>query len=213
MIKGVIFDFHGTLARSKREFRNIDVCKFLRKNGVDVYHQEYEAAYKHVFFLDFPKGNIKTLEEFARRIFEVLEINVSDELIRKYVNWFTKNKKYELFSDVKYIKDLPLKKAILTTIPRFRMTNLDLSWLDLIFTGVEIGRAKPHPNGFLKIAKIWNLKPREILMVGDEFEIDIYPAKKLGFKTLLIDREDRYPNYKNRITTLREIKKVLKKEM
>jgi FMN phosphatase YigB (HAD superfamily) len=43
------------------------------------------------------------------------------------------------------------------------------------------------------------------LYVGDSIKLDLEPASKLGFKVLIIDRDNFYPNSKNKISSLTEI--------
>ena len=45
-----------------------------------------------------------------------------------------------------------------------------------------------------------NLHPEEILFVGDSLTRDIIPAKKLGMKTLLVNRYDDLKKIKNFFT-------------
>lgn len=189
MIKGIIFDFSGTLAYSTKHRDPIKTCELLRKNGYDVWHQEWEAAYKFVFFVEYPKGGINSYEQFTKRVLEMLGLRPTKLIVKKVSDYWKRNEKSRLYPDVRFVRRLKVKKAILTTIPYFRFKHLDLAGFNPIMTGQKIGRAKPHPNGFLKILRSWKLRPEEVLMVGDDMEIDIKPAKRLGLKTAFIDRE------------------------
>ena len=47
-------------------------------------------------------------------------------------------------------------------------------------------------------------------MIGDEVESDLIPAKKLGMKTILIDRENKIKNTQfKKISSLKELKEIL----
>ena len=190
MIKGVIFDFHGTLAFKSKSVDVQKLCEFLRKDGYDVYHQEWTAAYKFVFFVEYPKGKIKSYEDYFKRVFGLLGIKPTVAAVKKVANYFRENERFELYPDVESVRKLGVKKAVLTTTPDFKFGYLDLAGFDPVMTGKEIGKAKPHPNGFLKILKIWKMKPSEVLMVGDEADLDIIPAKLLGIKTAFVGREN-----------------------
>ncbi len=50
----------------------------------------------------------------------------------------------------------------------------------------DIGISKPDPSFFENILKKLDLRPQEAIMVGDRFDNDIIPAKKLGMKTILV---------------------------
>ena len=50
----------------------------------------------------------------------------------------------------------------------------------------DIGISKPDPKFFENILKKLDLEAHEVIMVGDRFDNDIIPAKKLGMKTILV---------------------------
>jgi HAD superfamily hydrolase (TIGR01509 family) len=210
-IKALLFDFYGTLAYHKKKVDIIKFCQFIRNLGYDLYHQEWKAAADYVFFIDWPKGKIQTKEDFQKKIFERLNIKVSRKVIKKITDYYTKNSKLEFYPDAKFIKELPFKKAIITTTPKFNFSHLDLTDFDFIMTGKEAGKAKPHPDCFLKTLNVLAVKPKEAVMIGNDIDIDINPARKLGLKTILIDRENKFKKYKGlKIRSLRELPKLLK---
>ena len=211
MIKGIIFDFGGTVAFKDKGMDVLKTCELLRKHGYDVYHQEWDAAYKYVFFIEFPKGKLNSYEDFVRRTIEVLGFKPKEAAVKEITSYWKSHDDFEFFPDVKHVQHLNMRKAILTTIPYFRISRLDLTGFDPVMTGIEIGHAKPHPEGFLKILRRWKLKPEEVLMVGNDMEIDINPAKRLGIKTAFIDREG---NAKAKadyiIHSMKDLAKILK---
>ena len=71
-----------------------------------------------------------------------------------------------------------------------------------IFISENYGVGKPDPE-FYKIAiKEIGIDPLSILYIGDSIQLDMEPAEKMSLKAVLIDRDNVYPNYKNRITSL-----------
>jgi FMN phosphatase YigB (HAD superfamily) len=211
MIKGIIFDFNGTLAYKIKSSGSKKECEFLRSKGLDVYYQEWEAATKLVLFVEYPKGNIESTEDFYKAVFNALGTRATEGIINEIVDYVKANNQYEAYTDIESIKGLNVKKAILTTIPRFIFDNLNLEDFNPIMTGKEIGRAKPHPSGFLKILSKWNLEPNEALMVGNDVDCDILPAKQLGIKTAFIDRENKVADEADcSISSLNEIQDILK---
>jgi putative hydrolase of the HAD superfamily len=56
-------------------------------------------------------------------------------------------------------------------------------------TGYEAGCDKSNPKMYKKVLEILNLKPEEAVMIGDDMRLDIMLPKKLGIKTILLDRE------------------------
>lgn len=59
--------------------------------------------------------------------------------------------------------------------------------LSLIVDSRRVGICKPDPAIFAFAAKALGLAPAEIMMVGDSFERDIRPAKKIGMKTAWLE--------------------------
>jgi len=211
MTKGIIFDFHGTLAYKTKSTDSKKLCELLRNNDYDIYYQEWEAASKFVFFVECPKGNIDSSKDFFKAVFNALGVKATKAIINRVVNYIETNNRYETYPDIGFISNLNMKKAILTTIPRFIFDYLNLSDFNPIMTGKEIGRAKPHPNGFLKILSKWNLEPNEILMVGNDVDCDILPAKQLGIKTVYINRENKTSDEADyNISSLKEIQDIIK---
>lgn len=63
-----------------------------------------------------------------------------------------------------------------------------------IFTSDELGIAKPALKLFLLIGKLLELKPAEILYIGDSLELDIQPALQVGWQAILLDHHKLYPD-------------------
>ncbi|WP_218939070.1 MULTISPECIES: HAD family hydrolase [Lysinibacillus] len=54
-----------------------------------------------------------------------------------------------------------------------------------LFTSRELGVSKPDLEFFNQIIKKLNLTPAECIMVGNDYEKDIVPAKRIGLHTIL----------------------------
>ncbi len=61
-----------------------------------------------------------------------------------------------------------------------------------IILSCNVGLAKPNLDFFKLVLEETNVKPSEICLIGDSYSNDIIPAEKIGFKTILIDRNGRY---------------------
>ena len=59
-----------------------------------------------------------------------------------------------------------------------------LPFFDVICASAEEGVAKPDSEIFLRAMQKAGCKPENAVMVGDRLDNDIYPAKKLGMKTV-----------------------------
>jgi FMN phosphatase YigB (HAD superfamily) len=210
-MKGIIFDFNGTLAQKTKSLESTKFCEFLRETGCDVYYQEWEAAYRYVYFVEYPKGGIDSYGDLLNAVFRALGSKPSGEVIVQGVEYWKSNDEYEAYPDIESVRKLEVNKAILTTIPRFKFQNLKLDGFDPIMTGKEIGRAKPHPDGFLKILAKWNMGPSEVLMIGDDVDCDILPAKELGLRTAFIGRKGKTCDEADySISSLEEIPEIIR---
>ncbi len=63
-----------------------------------------------------------------------------------------------------------------------------LPYFDLYVSSLSCGFKKPNPKGLEDIARHFNAKPEEILMVGDDRR-DVEVARRFGCKSVLIRRE------------------------
>jgi FMN phosphatase YigB (HAD superfamily) len=120
----------------------------------------------------------------------LLKINPSDYL--KPVPFIT-----NLLED---LKDKRMILGILTDSPIFitnhilRAVGIEKKVFDFCI-GWERGRKMPKAGSvriFCDICKKYNLKPKEIIMIGDSLESDITPAKKVGLNTIFISNHKNY---------------------
>ncbi len=62
------------------------------------------------------------------------------------------------------------------------------AWLQVKMTSAEAGVTKPHPGIFQQAVAQAGLSNREVLYVGDQYQVDVLGARQAGLKGLLIDR-------------------------
>ena len=62
----------------------------------------------------------------------------------------------------------------------------DLMPLQLAATDEDVNAFKPHPRGFLAAAEHWDLRPEEILYVGDRADVDGVGAGRAGMRAALL---------------------------
>jgi FMN phosphatase YigB (HAD superfamily) len=73
----------------------------------------------------------------------------------------------------------------------------------------ELGIAKPNVEFYKRALDKIPFEAKQVLYIGDSIKLDKEPAEKLGINVLIIDREDFYPNLKNKISNLAEITKFI----
>jgi len=66
------------------------------------------------------------------------------------------------------------------------------NYFKFILFSSDFGRKKPCPEIFLEGASQLNMRPHEILFIGDSFENDIYPSRRLGMKAMHIEEAWRF---------------------
>jgi putative hydrolase of the HAD superfamily len=74
--------------------------------------------------------------------------------------------------------------------------------VDVAIGSRTFGRTKPHPSIFREALGALDVAPEAAAMVGDSFEDDIQGARALGMRAFLLDREERFPEAPDRLTTL-----------
>jgi len=74
--------------------------------------------------------------------------------------------------------------------------------VDVAIGSRAFGRTKPHPSIFREALAALDTAPEDAAMVGDSYEDDIEGARALGMQAFLLDREERFPDAPDRLTTL-----------
>jgi len=118
-----------------------------------------------------------------------------------------------LFEDAQEVLTLPQDKAILTLSGKFVIDSIpELSHFE-VFSPKIAGAAKPEFKAFLAVLDKMGVDPEEAVMVGDSLESDILPARAIGMKAVLIDREGKAGDSGDKeiavIKSLKELKRFL----
>jgi putative hydrolase of the HAD superfamily len=72
------------------------------------------------------------------------------------------------------------------------------------------GHTKPHASIFRAVLDLLGVEPAEAVMVGDTIADDIEGALAIGMRAILLDREDRRPEFEPRIQTLNDLLPILR---
>ena len=92
------------------------------------------------------------------------------------------------------------KLGVISDAPKLqmwtRLCELKLQcFFEFVISSEDVGEHKPSPLPFKHALKILKLKPEEVAMVGDNYDRDIYGAKKMGMTAILA----RYGRLKHKI--------------
>ncbi|MEH6926941.1 HAD family hydrolase [Priestia megaterium] len=67
-------------------------------------------------------------------------------------------------------------------------------YFQYLFTSRELGFSKPSLDFFNKIVQTLGITPQECIMVGNDYNKDIIPAKKIGMQTILFSKGSKDAN-------------------
>lgn len=185
-IKAVGFDVDGTLYHAP-EAMSTEVGKILIAKAAEALSQDPDdLAEEYLKRREEYRSNTQTLNSFGldgERIFQdvwdaiaIEKYVIPDKKLVKMIE--TLKKKYRLFI---------ITNGSGSQVER-KMSYLGLDYHDFdprIYC-YDQGWVKPEPAPFLAAIESLNLKPEEIVYVGDRVDIDIEGAKAVGMKTILV---------------------------
>jgi phosphoglycolate phosphatase len=181
--KALLFDFDGTLYDTWPAIRDVFCFTYLHfKLGADVSHihamasipHDYQTAFKLAFKTDSPN---KEMVEFAEKLY--LQ-TVSD--------------KTKLFPKVRETIDELKRRGFawgIVTNKRQQFTEAVLSHsgfqdqCKILICAENVEKLKPNPEGLLKACSALEVKPEEVLYVGDS-EADVKASQACGMKCAII---------------------------
>lgn len=194
--KAIIFDFGGTLDSDGIHWseRFWDVYCLA---GINCSKQDYEKAYvaAEKKLLSDIYGKVPFKEIFQISLTNQLEYLYSGE--RSKVKTLSSQLLELLYDDV--IKNIEEAKSVLLALKKdFKLglvsnfygnlkeicEELNLSMFNTMIDSEVVGIRKPDPEIFSLAIKELNLYASDCIIVGDSYDNDIEPAKKLGCTTI-----------------------------
>lgn len=211
MIKGIIFDFWGTLVEQGTYSPLRQTYKLLR---VRMPFSPFVVKFEDVFMRKKFEDQATAFRE-ACKVFNIeCKPFVIDRLIGVWNSCKLLAKPYPETIDVlKQLKDQGLKLALSSNSPANNVEPvLERCEMNDLFESIrvswETGKLKHEAAAFDSILRKLDLKKSEVLMVGDSLETDIAGAEKVGIKAILVDRKGRR-EYEHKIKDLTELKNFL----
>lgn len=195
LMKAILLDVMDTLLTADKRLDFIKISEYLQSKGYNIYYQSIQSAYRYVIFIKFMKIPINSYTELFKLIFKTMEIKVDEKTLNGLVNIVKKTYHLKLLDDVidflEAIKDKYLI-ALVSTIPKFIFEEglgESRKYFKEIVTGWDAKASKPDPKIYLTALKKLGVKPEEAVYIGDDVNLDIIPPKKLGMKTIYINRK------------------------
>lgn len=203
--KLLIFDFSGTLAYFPK-YDPKEYFSALADLGLKLQTPEDMKKFGKVF----EEGLVlsKNWSDFGKRMSDGFNLNLNQEKLEKLSDFFKEKNAPVLYDDAKGVNDLPFPKAILSAAARFLIESLFPEGFES-FGPNETRFLKPDPRAFLCVLKKMGFEAQDAVMIGDEVERDLIPAKDLGMKVVLIDRQDKIETDLPKIKSLLELSSVL----
>ena len=140
-------------------------------------------------------------KKYNQELLQLLGIEISSDLALEL------NKKlsvlpYSIYPDVKeilkYFQAKNFKLGVLANWTSTLKSVLEKSgiapYFDFISSSDDLGVAKPDVGIFKDALRKIGQDYSSIYYIGDDYDLDIVPARQVGFKAVLIDREGFYPN-------------------
>lgn len=231
MIKAVFFDYYNTLVDYDPP-RQVTEAELLGELGVEVSPEALlrplmvadDFLAKEHSRLSLGKRSKEELAALYGRyhglILKEAGVEPKPELIGALLKkWFALELKMALYDDVApaldELKQRGLTLGLISNVDRDISATYDelglAKWLGLKITSQDVGFNKPRPEIFQAALKKANVEPAEAIYVGDQYEIDVLGANRVGMRGILIDRHDFFGNVGAaiRIRSFAEIKKHL----
>lgn len=210
MIKNVLLDLDGTLLKMDNK-AFIDyyfklLCKKMAGYGyvpeelvkaiwlatMEVLKNDGTMTNRERFFLNFNELMKDKLHDTPEKVEKTFDAFYEKEFDEAKVMVKTDGESHDF---VKYLKDKGYN-VIIATSPVFPLVAVKrrLSWIGfdekdfcLVTTYENSCHSKPNPEYYKDILKGLDLNKDECLMVGNDLNDDIYPAKSVGIKTFYLD--------------------------
>ncbi len=191
MIKGVIFDLDNTLIDfvKMKDLAIESAVNYMIDAGLKM---EKEEVKKEIYKIYEEKG-IEYQEVFQDFLLRKLG-KIDYKILAAGIVGYRRAKDFNLvpyphteYTLLELIKR-GLKLAVVSDAPKLqaylRLCYLGfLHYFDCVVAYEDTKKKKPDKEPFLLVLKILNLKPEEVIMVGDWQERDIVGAKLVGMKT------------------------------
>jgi putative hydrolase of the HAD superfamily len=212
MIKVVVFDCWGTLFTNSQSPHPFE--QFANRLGYTLTDRMFVKLFEQHLMLE-PHDN---LEIPVKALLEDLHIPLEETIIEELKNILVRS----IPTQIAYPDTLDGLASLQKGYKLILLTNTfmqgydglrDKFGIDRIFSDVitsfENHKVKPDIQLFKDAIASAGCRPSEIAMVGDNLLDDIEPAQSLGMETILLDRKGRYPDFKNRTTTIGEMEGIL----
>jgi HAD superfamily hydrolase (TIGR01549 family) len=213
-LRAVLFDVDFTLCRPGPELSAERYARIAARHGLTLDTTRYEEAREAAVLNLKRHPELLHDESIWHRFTEEIFIGmggpegIASECATEIEEGWAVSENFELFEDALPVLDelraARLKIGLVSNGIRDLTEFVAHHRLDVdaIVDSRSHGRVKPHPTIFEAALELLGAAPAEAVMVGDSLEEDVEGARALGMRAILIDREDRHPEFEPRLTDL-----------
>ena len=210
MIKAVVFDLWETL------FRTFGDPKVFHRKASELMGVPFDLR----IYEEVRSTRVGlSAEGAAKEIIERHGVKTSPELVDAFLQaWFEfVDAKRELYPDaletLRTVREKGFKIGLLSNCGEGTLKFLDNSGLKALVDAPHLscltGNLKPDKAAFEAVLKDLKVKPSEAIMVGDNVEHDIRPAKALGLKTVLVNHDGNRPGAELADASIKSLKELI----
>ncbi|MCK5372778.1 MAG: HAD-IA family hydrolase [Candidatus Aenigmarchaeota archaeon] len=216
MKKAIIFDCWGTLFYDDINPRPLD--EFAAKLGRTMKDYSYLRAFEENLMLE----KCEDLERAIRNLMGDLDIEIDEKLVKELTGILENMRKSDKIKSypktletLRMLKDRGFRLGIISNAINHDFESLDMKYdirnlFDVIVLSYEEGVIKPDPKIFKIALERLGTSNSETLMVGDNLKDDVIAAEEQGIDGLLLDNDNKYPEFNRRIMSISQIFDYLK---
>ena len=213
-VRAVLFDVDFTLCRPGPELSAERYGRIAERYGVQLDPARYEEARENAVLNLKRHPELLHDETIWHRFTEEIFIGmggpaeVASDCATEIERGWEVAENFELYEDA-----LPVLDELRTADVKVGLVSNGIRDLtefvahhrltvDAIVDSRSHGRVKPHPTIFQAALELLDVDAADAVMVGDSLEEDVEGARALGMRAILIDRDDRHPDFDERLTDL-----------
>jgi putative hydrolase of the HAD superfamily len=221
-MKAVLFDVDFTLARPGPELGPEGYVRAGERHGLTLERARYEEA-RDAALVDLRRHpELEHDDEIWFRFTERIVRGMGGDADSAYdcaveiTRGWERHENFDLYDDVTAtldgIREAGLGIGLVSNSARdvvefARHHGLEV---DAGISSFHHGHTKPHASIFRAVLDLLGVEPAEAVMVGDTIADDIEGALAIGMRAILLDREDRRPEFEPRIQTLNDLLPILR---
>jgi len=202
----IIFDCNDTLVHkpdTARIIRSFLKSEYQRSVSISRVEGALRTMYerrklKHPRFTS-EVGRQKFYITYNKELCSILGLKLTDQQALS-LNSQLRKAQWKLFPDVLPILRFYSKKGVPIGVVANWTSMLESvlresrirSYFDFIYSSHELGTEKPNPAIFKKALRRAAMKSGNVYYIGDDYDLDVVPARLAGITPILIDRKNHY---------------------